>query len=213
MPVIVVIDDHPAICFAVKALLAPLTHSEIRTATSGTTALACIKEHQPDLVILDIMLNKMDGLQLLQHARRLMPSLRVVVYTSLPAEIYAARALRAGAAAFFNKEADIRQLLPLCQLVWQGYGCFPQATLDAVKERVSTLSPEKNPLAALSDREMTLLRYLSSGMSNKEIAGRLLLSNKTISTYKRRLLAKLEQDTVSGLIALHESQHKDPHDA
>ncbi|EXU77361.1 response regulator transcription factor [Erwinia mallotivora] len=201
MPDIVVIDDHPAICFAVKTLLAPLAQSEIRTATNGITALACIKQHQPELVILDIMLDKMDGLQILQHIRQLTPGVQVIVYTSLPADIYAPRALRAGASAFFNKEADIRQLIPLCQLVLQGYACFPQTTLAQKKESASAAS-EEDPLALLSDREMTVLRYLATGMSNKEIADRLLLSNKTISTYKRRLLDKLQQESTAGLADL-----------
>jgi len=202
MPVILVIDDHPAICFAVKAILAPLAENGIHTATSGVSALSAIKEHRPDLVILDIMLNRMDGLQLLQHIRRQQLTPQVVVYTSLSTETYAPRAMRAGAAAFFSKDADIRQLLPLCQLVLQGYSCFPHATLAAA----SNAAVEEDPLEALSDRELTVLRYLVSGLSNKEIAARLLLSNKTISTYKRRLLDKLQQENIESLRALLESQ-------
>lgn len=208
MPVILVIDDHPAICFAVKAILAPLAENSIHTAASGASALSAIKAHRPDLVILDIMLSRMDGFQLLQHLRRQGLELRVIVYTSLPTETYAARAMRAGAAAFFNKAADIRQLLPLCQLVLQGYSCFPHATLAPLLAAPAA-PKEADPLASLSDRELTVLRYLTSGMSNKEIAARLLLSNKTISTYKRRLLDKLQQEDVASLRALLEPQEPD----
>lgn len=213
MPRIVVIDDHPAICFAVKAILHPLAEENIYTTTSGTQALSCIKQHQPDLVVLDIMLNKMDGLQLLRHIYRLTPAVRVIVYTSLPTETYALRAMRAGAAAFFNKDADIRQLMPLCQMVLQGYNCFPQSSLTPLLTPSPSATEHNDPLASLSDRELTVLRYLSTGLSNKEIAGRLLLSNKTISTYKRRLLAKLQQDTVAGLAALLEPQDEGQQDA
>ncbi|MGE9551282.1 response regulator [Erwinia amylovora] len=205
MPGIVVIDDHPAICFAVKALLAPLTNGEIHIATSGVSALASIREHQPELIILDIMLNKMDGLQVLHHIRQLMTRARVVVYTSLPTDTYAPRALRGGAAAFFSKEADIRQLLPLCQLVLQGYSCFPYTTLNGLTASLQ----QDDPLTSLSDREMTVMRYLVSGLSNKEIAERLLLSNKTVSTYKRRLLDKLQQDSIEGLARLLTPQQAD----
>ncbi|WP_421081168.1 response regulator, partial [Serratia fonticola] len=120
-----IVDDHPAICFAVKAILSPLGDNSILTATNGLDALARIKESTPQLVILDIMLNKMDGLQILQHIRQVDSDIKVVVYTSLPAESYAERALRAGARGFFNKDQDISQLAPLCQLVLQGYACFP----------------------------------------------------------------------------------------
>lgn len=184
-----IVDDHPAICFAVKAILSPLGNDSILTATNGLDALARIRENTPQLVILDIMLNKMDGLQILQHIRQVDSGIKVVVYTSLPAESYAERALRAGASGFFSKDQDISQLVPLCQLVLQGYACFPQTTLLPL---LNAPIQNENILARLSDRELTVLRYLSAGLSNKEIADRLILSNKTISTYKTRLMEKLK---------------------
>lgn len=183
-----VVDDHPAICFAVKTMLAQLGDNVIITANSGTDALAKIKEHRPGMVILDIMLNKMDGLQVLQRIRQLNSAIKVIVYTGLPAENYAERAMRAGARGFFHKDQDISQLVPLCQLVLQGYACFPY---DAVTPLFNTAERNSNALARLSDRELTVLRYLSEGLSNKDIADRLLLSNKTISTYKSRLIESL----------------------
>ncbi|MBE0149399.1 MULTISPECIES: response regulator transcription factor [Serratia] len=198
-----IVDDHPAICFAVKAILSPLGDNSILTATNGLDALARIKESTPQLVILDIMLNKMDGLQILQHIRQVDSDIKVVVYTSLPAESYAERALRAGARGFFNKDQDISQLAPLCQLVLQGYACFPQATLLPL---LTAPLQNKNILTRLSDRELTVLRYLSEGLSNKEIADRLILSNKTISTYKTRLMEKLKVSHPEELVNFYHHQ-------
>ena len=200
-----IVDDHPAICFAVKAILSPLGNDSILTATNGLDALARIKENMPQLVILDIMLNKMDGLQILQHIRQVDSGIKVVVYTSLPAESYAERALRAGASGFFNKDQDISQLAPLCQLVLQGYACFPQATLLPL---LNAPIHNENILARLSDRELTVLRYLSAGLSNKEIADRLILSNKTISTYKTRLMEKLKVSHTEDLASFFPTQDK-----
>uniref|UniRef100_UPI0035C6B291 response regulator n=1 Tax=Serratia quinivorans TaxID=137545 RepID=UPI0035C6B291 len=191
-----IIDDHPAICFAVKAILAPLGNNSIITATNGMAALAKIKELQPQLVILDIMLNKMDGLQILQHIRQMNSSIKVVVYSSLPAEIYAERTWRAGACGFFSKEQDLSQLVPLCQVVLQGYHCFPKGTFTSL---LNAPTQNEDLMDRLSDRELTVLRYLSEGLSNKEIADRLLLSNKTISTYKTRLIDKLKVQGADGL--------------
>ncbi|CAI1815136.1 Virulence factors putative positive transcription regulator BvgA [Serratia quinivorans] len=191
-----IIDDHPAICFAVKAILAPLGNNSIITATNGMAALAKIKELQPQLVILDIMLNKMDGLQILQHIRQMNGSIKVIVYSSLPAEIYAERVWRAGACGFFSKEQDVSQLVPLCLLVLQGYHCFPQGTFSSL---LNAPAQNEDLMDRLSDRELTVLRYLSDGLSNKEIADRLLLSNKTISTYKTRLMDKLKVQGADGL--------------
>ncbi|MFI8417933.1 response regulator [Serratia sp. NPDC078593] len=198
-----IVDDHPAICFAVKAILSPLGNNHIVTATNGMTALAQIKEKMPALVILDIMLNKMDGLQVLQHIRQIEPNIKVIVYTGLPVDIYAERALRAGASAFFSKDMDIVQLVPLCQLVLQGYACFPQTTITPL---LRAPVQKENTLALLSDRELAVLRYLAEGLSNKEIADRLILSNKTISTYKTRLMEKLKIDNMEELITFFEHQ-------
>ncbi len=199
-----IIDDHPAIGFAVKAILSPLGNNLIITATNGMAALAKIKELQPELVILDIMLNKMDGLQILQHIRQLNSSIKVIVYSSLPAEIYAERVWRAGACGFFSKEQDVSQLAPLCQVVLQGYHCFPQGTFTPL---LNAPSQNEDLMARLSDRELTVLRYLSEGLSNKEIADRLILSNKTISTYKTRLMEKLQVQHVEDLADILHNQN------
>ncbi|WP_411751368.1 response regulator [Serratia sp. (in: enterobacteria)] len=204
-----IVDDHPAICFAVKAILSSLGNDSILTATNGLDAMARIRENTPQLVILDIMLNKMDGLQILQHIRQVDSAIKVVVYTSLSAESYAERALRAGASGFFNKDQDISQLAPLCQLVLQGYACFPQTTLMPL---LNASLKNENILARLSDRELTVLRYLSEGLSNKEIADRLILSNKTISTYKTRLMEKLKISSTEGLVAFFHHQSEQPDD-
>ncbi|HHQ6615159.1 TPA: response regulator [Serratia fonticola] len=204
-----IVDDHPAICFAVKAILSSLGNDSIQTATNGLDAMARIRENTPQLVILDIMLNKMDGLQILQHIRQVDSAIKVVVYTSLPTGSYAERALRAGASGFFNKDQDISQLAPLCQLVLQGYACFPQITLMPLLN-----SPQKseNNLTNLSNRELTVLRYLSEGLSNKEIADRLILSNKTISTYKTRLMEKLKVSSTEDLVDFFHHQSERPDD-
>lgn len=206
-----VIDDHPAICFAIKAILTPLGDNTIISASDGISALAQIKEKQPQLIILDIMLNKMDGLQILQHLEQLEIPSKVIIYTSLPAETYAERAWRAGACGFFGKDQDISQLALICQLVLQNYHCFPDAITKSLLRPSSPNEHDKSALTKLSDRELTVLRYLSDGLSNKEIADRLILSNKTISTYKSRLMEKLKlskpEDLVSFLNHLDISEH------
>ncbi|WP_392565417.1 response regulator transcription factor [Utexia brackfieldae] len=201
-----VVDDHPAIGFAVKAILTSLGDHTIITATDGICALAQIKEKQPQLVILDIMLNKMDGLQILQHLRQLSIPAKVIIYTSLPAETYAERAWRAGASGFFGKDQDISQLALMCQLVLQNYHCFPDFICESLLTSSAPETHDKSALAKLSDRELTVLRYLSDGLSNKEIANRLILSNKTISTYKSRLMEKLQLSKPEELVTFFDQQ-------
>ncbi|AWM80080.1 DNA-binding response regulator [Gammaproteobacteria bacterium ESL0073] len=206
-----VIDDHPAICFAIKAILTPLGDNTIISASDGISALAQIKEKQPQLIILDIMLNKMDGLQILQHLEQLEIPSKVIIYTSLPAETYAERAWRAGACGFFGKDQDISQLALICQLVLQNYHCFPDAITKSLLRPSAPNEHDKGALTKLSDRELTVLRYLSDGLSNKEIADRLILSNKTISTYKSRLMEKLQLSKPEDLVNFLDHQDTQEH--
>ena len=186
---IIVVDDHPAICFALKAILGKNPDFHISTANDGVTAMALLKERAPSLVILDIALTKMDGLEILQRMRRHDSTVKVLILSGQNSELYADRAFRAGANGYFSKDEDLSHLPTLCNLILAGYRCFPTFLLTRLMATAQV--PGSSPLEKLSDREITVLRYLAAGLTNKEIAGRLLLSSKTISTYKTRLMEKL----------------------
>lgn len=187
---VLVVDDHPAICFAVKAVLEQPNKMTVHTSADGMSAMSMLKSHTFELVILDIALTKMDGLEILSRIHSLDPSIKVIILTGQNADLYAKRALKAGAVGFLSKDDDISKLAEICDLVMAGYSCFPSFCFDDFKH-VQPMD-QSDLMAKLSDRELTVLRYLSTGMSNKEIADRLLLSNKTISTYKTRLMEKLQ---------------------
>ncbi|WP_455815265.1 response regulator [Pseudomonas graminis] len=189
MTEILVVDDHPAICFALKAILSNVPDYHVSTASDGIIAMALLKELEPALVILDIALARMDGLEILQRIRRYGDNVKVLVLSGQSSELYAERACRAGANGYVSKDEDLSHLPALCKLILDGYSCFPSFLMTQLTASVS--GDTRTPLEKLSDRELTVLRYLAEGLINKEIASRLLLSNKTISTYKTRLLAKL----------------------
>ncbi|MGB9095765.1 response regulator [Erwinia sp.] len=186
---IIVVDDHPAICFALKAILGKNPDFHISTANDGVTAMALVKELAPSLVILDIALTKMDGLEILQRMRRHDSTAKVLILSGQNSELYAERACRAGANGYLSKDEELSHLPTLCNLILAGYSCFPTFLMTRLMAAAQT--PVGSPLEKLSDREITVLRYLAAGLTNKEIATRLLLSNKTISTYKTRLMEKL----------------------
>lgn len=204
---ILVVDDHPAICFALKAILEKNPQFHILTAADGVSAMALLKEKSPALVILDIALAKMDGLEILQRLRRYDSTIKALILTGQSSEIYAERAFRAGASGFLSKDDDIGHISTVCDLILNGYSCFPTFLLDRLN--LMPQNCDRPPLEKLSDREITVLRYLAAGLTNKEIATRLLLSNKTISTYKTRLLEKLNIRDIHEMQALLE-QTQDP---
>lgn len=205
-----IVDDHPAICFAVKAVLSQKGNVNITSVADGIAAMSSIKTQRPDLVILDIALAKMDGLEILARIQQYDKSIKVIVLTGQPEEIYAERALRAGAVGFFSKNSDISQLASLSDFIMAGYSCFPTGCIERLQTQIQMADADDlEGLAKLSDRELTVLRYLAKGMSNKEIADRLLLSNKTISTYKTRLMDKLQLDNLEQLNELLQAGAKE----
>lgn len=189
MTKILLVDDHPAICFALKVLLEK-NPDFIVTTSSGENLLALLHQEQPSLLILDLELKNADGLDLLPRIKHHFPALRVLVYTNQPAGIYALRTLKAGASGFINKSLALERVEPVCQLLLDGYHCFPEETFTKIVEATEIKHDSRALLASFSDREIAVLNYLKQGKSNKEIADRLALSNKTISTYKARMMKK-----------------------
>ncbi|RPE04585.1 DNA-binding response regulator [Candidatus Pantoea deserta] len=197
MPKILVVDDHPAICFAAKAVLEKEDDFEVMTSHGGQL-LQQIRQHAPQLLILDIALNNEDGLLLLPRIRQHHPECKILIHSGLAIHLYAERALRAGADGFVSKQTSLSELLPACYLILNGYVVFPAQGF--------TLPPADKPcdrqtlLARLSDRELVVLRLLQEGKTNKAIAEQLALSHKTVSTYKTRILEKSAAPSLEQLL-------------
>ncbi|WP_253383960.1 response regulator transcription factor [unidentified bacterial endosymbiont] len=208
---ILLVDDHPAICFALKVLLEKQGDMVVSTST-GENLLAQLHQLRPQLLILDLELKHADGLDLLPRIKLHYPHLNILIFTSQSAGIYALRTLQAGAQGFMNKNMPLENVEPLCRLIMAGYQCFPEGTLFKAAS-VSNNSDAHEALSGrFSDREIAVLNYFRQGKTNKEIADLLMLSNKTISTYKARMLQKCGCDELSQLISLvfKEGDNEDP---
>lgn len=201
MTSVLIVDDHPAIGFALKVLLEKTAAFTV-SLSGGENLLAQLHQRPPQLMILDLELRHADGLDLLPRIRQHFPDMRVLIFTSQPAGIYALRTFQAGASGFISKSLPLEHIAPLCQLIAAGYQCFPEGTLTRAAAVAESREAPDALLARLSDREMAVLHFLRQGRSNKEIADSLALSNKTISTYKARMLQKCGCDDLSQLIAL-----------
>ncbi|MBA1187447.1 response regulator transcription factor [Pseudomonas entomophila] len=185
-----VVDDHPFIRTSVRL---QLQHDHIKVigeTDSGVDALRLIREHAPNLVILDISLPGLDGMQVLQRITALEHPPRVLMLTSQMADTFSLRCMKAGAAGFICKTDDLGELSRAVLAIRSGFTYFPEVSLSSVC-RQDMQTSEKACLASLSDRELIILQYLARGLSNKAIGELMLLSNKTVSTYKSRLIEKL----------------------
>ncbi|WP_339447655.1 response regulator transcription factor [Pseudomonas sp. EA_5y_Pfl2_R50] len=185
-----IVDDHPVVRAAVRIVLQAEGFQHIHEASSGSEVVSLIRKHSPQLVVLDLQLPTLDGLDVLARIRGNELPCRVLVFTSHDPAFYQERCLRAGAMAFVTKTNQLQQLHKAIQAVMSGYTYF-----TALTDSVGTLNPlhstEKQMINQLSDRELNIFVQLGQGRANKTIAEEMHLSHKTISTYKTRLMKKL----------------------
>ena len=188
MVTVVVIDDHPLIRLALKTSLEPGGRYRMLAECRGSEGLAAVQQHSPELVILDLALNAFDGLNLIRQIHLFNPGIRVLVLSAREEQIHITRAAEQGASGFLSKASSMQEILYAVELVSSGYHCFP-----AGSQSPCTDGP------VLSPRELIVLRLIADGVRNKEISRSLSISPKTVSTYKMRLLTKLNLKTTLDL--------------
>jgi two-component system invasion response regulator UvrY len=188
---ILIVDDHPVVRQGLKQTLADATEiGEIIEAATPHEALDLVRQREWDAVILDIGLPGRGGIEVLKDIKQEAPRLPVLILSMHAEEQYAVRAIRAGAAGYLTKEAATEKLVDVVRRVVSG-GRYISPELA---ERLATeLSDDATrPLhASLSDREYAVLRLIASGQAVGDIADRLSLSVKTVSTYRARILEKM----------------------
>ncbi|KGE69198.1 MULTISPECIES: response regulator transcription factor [Pseudomonas] len=191
----IVVDDHPFIRSSVKMLLNQEHFEVVAEADNGADAVQLVREHVPDLVVLDITMPKLDGLEVISRISGLGVPTKVLVLTSQSALFYSMRCMKAGAAGFISKTNGLDELVKAIKAVMGGYTFFPNLATSSVR-RSDADATDLELIQSLSDRELTILQQLAQGLSNKEIGDSMLLSNKTVSTYKTRLIEKLKVKSV-----------------
>ncbi|HFZ1455793.1 TPA: response regulator [Pseudomonas aeruginosa] len=195
---ILIVDDHPVIRMAMKMLLEAEGHQLVGDTDNGVDAISLGRELKPDLVILDIGIPRLDGLEVISRLMVLALPLKILVLTGQSASLFALRSMQAGAAGFVCKQGGLAELVTAVNAVASGYSYFPSSAMRPVQQ--GAYSDDVELLGRLSDREVSVLQYLSQGYSNKQISEQMFISNKTVSTYKARLLLKLNAGSLVDLI-------------
>ena len=195
---ILIVDDHPVIRMSMKMLLEAEGHQIVGDTDNGVDAISLGRELKPDLVILDIGIPRLDGLEVISRLMVLALPLKILVLTGQSASLFALRSMQAGAAGFVCKQGGLAELVTAVNAVASGYSYFPSSAMRPVQQ--GAYSDDVELLGRLSDREVSVLQYLSQGYSNKQISEQMFISNKTVSTYKARLLLKLNAGSLVDLI-------------
>ena len=193
------IDDHIVVRSGIKGLLNELFKpSEIYEASDGNSALVILKEHNYDLIMMDIQMPKTDTLGLMEYISIKYPQARVLIFSMSAESIYAKRFLKAGAKGFLNKDAPLDEIKKAINMVLDNRN-FISETLATVFADECIMDKSGNPFNQLSPREFEIVSLLLSGETISEISKLLNLQVSTIGTHKARLFDKL---SVSNILEL-----------
>lgn len=195
---ILLVDDHPVVLLATKILLEQHNFKVIGEASNGIDALQLIRKLNPDIVIIDLNIPSLDGMEVIKRCKALNLKTRFLVLTSQSSVHFIHLCMQAGASGYLSKTEGLEEVLTAIRSIKSGYKFFPDTSFSYNKEEKKQDS--SNALSILSAREMMVFKFLASGLTNKEIAEQMLLSSKTISTYKTRVFEKLNINNIVEII-------------
>jgi two-component system, NarL family, response regulator DevR len=191
---ILVVDDHEVVRQGLVALLDRRPNFQV-VAEAGTVeeALAQAHLHQPDIVIMDVRLPDGSGVEACREIRADLPDTRVVMLTSFPDDEAVLSAIVAGAAGYLLKQIRARDLIAGLEAVGRGESLLDPAVTERVLARVRQIASGEihDELSGLTPQERKILMLVAEGMTNKEIAAEIFLSDKTVKNYVSSILAKL----------------------
>jgi DNA-binding NarL/FixJ family response regulator len=194
-------DDHPVVRKGVRQILSETTDIVVGCeAMSGSEVLSQMPTGCCDIVLLDLTMPDSDGLDLLKELRRQWPDIPVLVLTMHSGDEFAVRTLRAGASGFLTKESAPGELIGAIRRIVAG-GRY--ISIEVAERIAMHLGPkaERLPHERLSDREFQVLQLIAAGRSTREMAAVLVLSGKTVGTYRARILEKMKFSSTAELIA------------
>lgn len=197
---IVLADDHAIVREGLKQILAAQGDFEVvAEASDGHEVMKRVREDDFDVLVLDMSMPGKSGVELIKQVRAAKPKLRILVLTMHEEHQYAVRAIRAGASGYLTKEGASAQLVAAIRKV-AGGGAFISAEV-AEQLALNAMPGAQGPLhASLSDREFQIFRMIAEGKSVSDIAERLNLSVKTVSTHKSNILQKMNMETAGEVI-------------
>ena len=185
-------DDHAIVREGLKALINAHPDMEVvGEATDGRTACAKTKELRPDVVVMDVSMPDVNGVQATREVHRQWPDIKVLALTVHEERSYLRELMEAGASGYVLKRSAAEDLVHALRVVARGDVYLDPSVAAVVLGKLTRTHRQETPSPDLSERETEVLQLIAQGHSNKEIAGRLRISVKTVETYKARSMEKL----------------------
>ncbi|HEX2996719.1 MAG TPA: response regulator transcription factor [Anaerolineales bacterium] len=193
---LLICDDQDIVCEGLRAMLAPISQIEvIGVAKNGVEAVDQTRRLQPDLVLMDLKMPKMNGIQATKAIHEQFPAVRVLVLTTYDADDWVINAVRNGAAGYLLKDTPQEELVKAIFNTVKGWSPIdPQVAgkiLEQVASQPRSTPPDQKTISQLSEREREVLRLLANGLGNAEIAQSLFLSEGTVKNYVSVIFSKL----------------------
>jgi len=204
---VLIADDHPIVRKGIRALLATEADIEVvGEAADGKEAIEKAERLRPDVVLMDLVMPGMDGIEAIRRITARQPETRILVLTSFAEDEKVFPALKAGALGYLLKDSSPEELVRAIHQVHRGESSLSPAIARKLLQEISR--PPARPLSPepLTERELEVLRLIARGKSNREIAGELVISEATVRTHVSNILGKLQlaSRTQAALYALRE---------
>ena len=197
---VIVADNHPIVRFGIKSLLERQENLQVIGDVPTTSALfELLRQEQPDVLVLELDIPECNGIAALRRVKEDHPDLKVLIYSGQSEDVYALSTIRAGASGYLCKHSEMDKFIRAIEKISSG-GIF---ITNELAQRLAFDEGTQKPrrfFRKLSTREMEVLKMLANGKRNKEVAKGLNLNEKTVSTYKARLMKKLNVDNMVDLL-------------
>lgn len=199
---VLIVDNHAMVRAGFRALLQSLEDIEVvAEAGDGREAVRLVALHQPDIVLMDIAMPEMNGLEATARIKKEFPHVRVIILSMHTNEEYVYQALRAGAMGYLLKDGGTSELELAIRAIAQGETYLsPTVSKHVITDYMRRVSTDSNPSEQLTPRQREILQLIAEGKSTKEIAEILYISVKTVETHRMQLMDRLDIHDIAGLV-------------
>ncbi len=204
---VIVVENQTVVRQGLMAILS--FHDDVDVvgeAQNGLEGIRAVEEHKPDVVLLDLMMPVLDGLTTIPKILEIAPKTRILIVTGYGEAENIFKAIKLGALGYLLKDSSHEQLVSAIKSVYQGEAFIPPSMALRMIREMNEFSPEVNENHSLTKREMETLKLIAQGLSNQDIAKKLVVHERTIAKYVSNILQKLhlENRTQAALYALRE---------